>query len=477
MYTPTPYAPTPPPVHPVKMIQRRPSRLALMTGLVLLGWILSSSTSRTQGSPAARPHELVNGHPVMAGEVSHSVSRPTHRPRQQASASWSRQTRTNESAAAVWRLVSLAYARRPHGCSPSSGRKSAWVAVEPNYVFQAIAAPKRPGVSPVMGAEQPDGIRCGHPRRETRGTSPPESRAHRRGAFVDTGIDYTHPDLAPERLVRRRPRSPFLSDLRAPHLPPPARTDSTPSPSPPRQAAAVNGGPSCNPMDDHYHGTHVSGTIGAVGNNGVGVAGVNWTTSVMGLKFLDSTGSGSSSDAINAHRIRAAGGKAAFASTGGANVSRPSRTAGGGGGFVSSMLTEIQARQTRPASCLWRLPANAGTNNDTSPFYPASLGDQAHGVPFPLVAATKHRRSRGKPTATNSRASFLELWSDFSQSRSTRRQHFLDHAWRQLSIPERHVDGDTSRGRSRGAGALGLFAHDPRSSRPRSSTTLTEFRR
>ena len=26
----------------------------------------------------------------------------------------------------------------------------------------------------------------------------------------------------------------------------------------------VNGGPSCNPMDDHYHGTHVSGTIGAV---------------------------------------------------------------------------------------------------------------------------------------------------------------------------------------------------------------------
>ena len=31
-----------------------------------------------------------------------------------------------------------------------------------------------------------------------------------------------------------------------------------------------------DPMDDNMHGTHVSGTIGAVGNNGVGVAGINW---------------------------------------------------------------------------------------------------------------------------------------------------------------------------------------------------------
>ena len=53
-------------------------------------------------------------------------------------------------------------------------------------------------------------------------------------------------------------------------------------------------------MDDNSHGTHVSGTIGAVGNNGVGVVGVNWKASIMGSKFLDSTGSGYLSDAINA---------------------------------------------------------------------------------------------------------------------------------------------------------------------------------
>src|SRR5450756_1033353 len=48
-----------------------------------------------------------------------------------------------------------------------------------------------------------------------------------------------------------------------------------------------------DPMDDNGHGTHTAGTIGAVGNNGVGVIGVNWTTKIMALKFLDSSGSGS----------------------------------------------------------------------------------------------------------------------------------------------------------------------------------------
>lgn len=53
-----------------------------------------------------------------------------------------------------------------------------------------------------------------------------------------------------------------------------------------------------NPMDDNEHGTHVSGTIGAVGDNGVGVAGVCWSVQIMALKFLNALGSGSNSDAI-----------------------------------------------------------------------------------------------------------------------------------------------------------------------------------
>jgi subtilisin family serine protease len=53
-----------------------------------------------------------------------------------------------------------------------------------------------------------------------------------------------------------------------------------------------------DPLDDHRHGTHVAGTIGAVGDNGFGVAGVNWDVSLMPLKFLNTQLVGSTSDAI-----------------------------------------------------------------------------------------------------------------------------------------------------------------------------------
>jgi serine protease len=54
----------------------------------------------------------------------------------------------------------------------------------------------------------------------------------------------------------------------------------------------------CDPRDDHDHGTHVAGIIGATGNNGVGITGVNWTTSLMGLKFMDYSGKGPTSELI-----------------------------------------------------------------------------------------------------------------------------------------------------------------------------------
>ncbi|MBI2609427.1 MAG: S8 family serine peptidase [Deltaproteobacteria bacterium] len=54
------------------------------------------------------------------------------------------------------------------------------------------------------------------------------------------------------------------------------------------------------PYDDHSHGSHCSGTIGAVGMNGKGTVGVNQEVSIMGLKFLSSQGSGDISGAIKA---------------------------------------------------------------------------------------------------------------------------------------------------------------------------------
>ncbi len=55
-----------------------------------------------------------------------------------------------------------------------------------------------------------------------------------------------------------------------------------------------------DPDDDNKHGTHVAGTIGAVGDNGIGVAGVNWHVQIMPLKFLDNRGSGTTEHAIQA---------------------------------------------------------------------------------------------------------------------------------------------------------------------------------
>ncbi|SMG36707.1 S8 family serine peptidase [Dethiosulfovibrio salsuginis] len=47
-----------------------------------------------------------------------------------------------------------------------------------------------------------------------------------------------------------------------------------------------------DPMDDNDHGTHVAGTIGAVGNNGIGVTGINWGVSLLAVKVLNREGSG-----------------------------------------------------------------------------------------------------------------------------------------------------------------------------------------
>src|SRR5207245_7960982 len=89
---------------------------------------------------------------------------------------------------------------------------------------------------------------------------------------------------------------------------------------------------------DNNHGSHVSGTIGAVGNNGTGVVGVNWTASIMGSKFINASGSGTTANAINALEF-AVQTKAAFAATGGANV-RVLSNSWGGGAFSQALLDE-----------------------------------------------------------------------------------------------------------------------------------------
>src|SRR5205085_821587 len=171
---------------------------------------------------------------------------------------------------------------------------------------------------------------------------------------VDTGIDYTHPDLAAN--VWSAP-APFTVSLSWGTLTCPAGSH------------GYNGvARSCDPKDDHGHGTHVSGTIGAVGNNAQGVAGVNWTARIMGLKFLNSSGSGSTSDAIDAIEF-ALQAKTIFGAA--ANV-RVLSNSWGGDGFSQALLDEINRANT--ADALFVVAAgNSTQNNDVTPSYPAAF--------------------------------------------------------------------------------------------------------
>src|SRR6185369_7783276 len=106
-------------------------------------------------------------------------------------------------------------------------------------------------------------------------------------AVVDTGIDFTHPDLAGNIFTNPKEipgngidddHNGYVDDYQGWNF-----------------VASNN-----SPIDDHGHGTHVAGTIAASGNNGIGVIGVAWQAKVMPLKGLSSTGSGWDSDLAHA---------------------------------------------------------------------------------------------------------------------------------------------------------------------------------
>ncbi|MCY2941986.1 MAG: S8 family serine peptidase, partial [Planctomycetota bacterium] len=114
-----------------------------------------------------------------------------------------------------------------------------------------------------------------------------------------------------------------------------------------------------DPMDDNGHGTHVSGTIGAVGNNGIGTTGVNWNTRIMALKFLAADGSGSTSSAISALN---------YAVRMGANLSNNSW----GGGGSSSLLSQAISNARNAGHIFVAAAGNSGLNNDATPNYPSN---------------------------------------------------------------------------------------------------------
>jgi subtilisin family serine protease len=169
---------------------------------------------------------------------------------------------------------------------------------EPDYLMQASATPNDPSFG-VQWADHNTGQAIPtQGSNEALGSPAPGTPGAEDGALkawsvttgsasivigeTDTGVNYEHPDLAAN--IWSNPGG--IGGC----------------------AAGTHGysvvSHTCNPMDDDTvyggHGTHVAGIMGAVGNNGIGVAGMNWTTSILPVKWLNSSAWGETSGLIEA---------------------------------------------------------------------------------------------------------------------------------------------------------------------------------
>lgn len=168
-------------------------------------------------------------------------------------------------------------------------------------------------------------------------------------AVVDTGILAGHPDLQGQLV----PGYDFVRDAEE------AGDGDGIDPDP---EESVGGG---NPDATNYHGTHVLGTIGARGNNGIGVAGIAYGARVMAVRALGITG-GTTYDVRQA--VRFAAGLDNDSDT------VPERPADiinlslGGGGF--SQLSQDLYNELRELGVI--VVAAAGNESSSAPSYPAA---------------------------------------------------------------------------------------------------------
>jgi thermitase len=166
-------------------------------------------------------------------------------------------------------------------------------------------------------------------------------------AIIDTGVDYNHPDLKANMWTNTAEANGiagvdddgngYIDDIHG------------------YDFANKDG----DPMDGNGHGTHCAGTIAAVHDNGIGIAGVMGEAEIVGVKFLTDQGSGSSADAIAAID---------YATKIGVDIMSNSW---GGGGYSQALKDSIVAAN-RAGIIFTAAAGNSATDNNTSPHYPSN---------------------------------------------------------------------------------------------------------
>ncbi len=224
--------------------------------------------------------------------------------------------------------------------------------VEPNYYRQTSATPNDTYFSRLWGLHNTGQYVHGTSGTPDADIDAPEAWDITTGnsdiviAVVDTGVDYSHPDLS-DNMWSNTGETPnngidddgngYVDDVRGWDF----------------------FGNDKNPMDLHGHGTHVAGIAAAEGDNAIGITGVCWTARIMPLRFLDADGYGTVADEISAID---------YAIANGAHIISASF------GSVTYSQSEYNAISRANSQGILFIAAagNDSLNNDTSPFYPAS---------------------------------------------------------------------------------------------------------
>ncbi|MFD2574448.1 S8 family peptidase [Spirosoma soli] len=173
--------------------------------------------------------------------------------------------------------------------------------------------------------------------------------------IIDEGVQLTHPDLSGQ--VWTNPRDPadgvdndgngYRDDVNGWDF---AGNNNS-----------IYDGGTRGSQDDH--GTHVAGTIGGKANNGAGVVGLNWNIKLISAKFLGTNG-GTTANAIKAVDYLT------NLKRSGVNIVASNNSWGGGG--YSQALYDAISRANAAGILFIAAAGNSGTNNDTSPSYPAN---------------------------------------------------------------------------------------------------------